>query len=224
MAFFYSNPGRMWISVLAVFLVGGDECVDGAVGLEIGIGGGADVFEGDCLVFGFFFFPPFVAEAVEFVQRSYQCHASKVLTGDFFLPQYFGFGAFELGFGKAVLAKGLNFLGEFLIDAVGVFRGSAGVEDEVAGNEAGNVMRSNIVGEAELIADAKEKTGAEVAAGFLQEVKGVAFFVGKGCALGGNDDDGLFFVHGSADLKFANGVRFGLRENGVALFWPLTGA
>lgn len=49
------------------FLVGGDEGVDGAVGLEVCVGGGADVFKGNRLVFGFFFFPAFVAESVEFV-------------------------------------------------------------------------------------------------------------------------------------------------------------
>ena len=49
------------------FLVGGNEGVDGAVGVETSVGGGADVFEGDCLVFGFFLFPAFVAESVEFI-------------------------------------------------------------------------------------------------------------------------------------------------------------
>ena len=106
------------------FLVGGDECVDGAVGLEAGVGGRSNVFKCDCLVFGFFFFPAFVAEAVEFVQRAHQGHTAKVLAGDFFLAEDFGFGSFEFGFGEAVLAEGLNFLGEFLIDAGGVFRGS----------------------------------------------------------------------------------------------------
>ena len=97
---------------------------------------------------------------------------TEVLAGDFLLAEDFGLGAVEFGIGEAFGSEERRFLEQFFFHELGVFGGSAGVESEVAGLQAGKVLGADVVGEAEAFADAEEEAGAEVAAGFLDEFEG----------------------------------------------------
>ncbi len=69
------------------------------------MGGGFDLGARDGLVFFVVFFAGLIAKAVEFIEAAHRGEAAEVLAGDFFLADYFGFGATQFVIGEAVLPE-----------------------------------------------------------------------------------------------------------------------
>ncbi len=83
---------------------------------------------------------------------------------------------------------------EFLLGEFDLLRIGADVEVEGSRTHGGKVLRSNVVGEAQLLADAIEKAAAHVAAGFVDEAEGMHITVFEADGAEADDEDGLLLV------------------------------
>lgn len=156
--------------------------------------GEADLVGGDRFEEVVFLIGEIEAEAVEFIEGAGHGEVAEVLAGDFFLAEDFGFGSMEFGVGEALGGEQLGFQKEFMFHELGVFGGSAGVEGEVAGEKAREILSANVVSKAETLANPEEEAGTEVAAGFLDEFEGEAMGMDEGGAWEPDHDHGLYFI------------------------------
>ena len=134
------------------------------------------------------------AQPVKFIQRGGGSEVAEVGPRDFLLADNFGFRPFQFFGGQTFRPQEFGFLEQFGFDLRHLGRLGAGVEREVAGHEAGEILRADVVGEAELFADAQKQTRAEVAATFLQEIERVTVIAAERRAGKTDDEHGLLFV------------------------------
>ena len=169
-----------------------DDGDERAVGLEIGAGGGADLLGRDGLDEGVLLVGIVESETVKFVEGGGGGEVAEVLAGNLALAEQFGFGAREFLVGEAFAAKEFSLSAQFGFDLGGLFRGGAAIEREIAWEQAEEIGGTDVIGEAEFIADAHEESGSHVAARFLNQFEGVAIRGMKGSAGEAENDDGLF--------------------------------
>ena len=100
---------------------------------------------------------------------------------------------------EAFGAQQFGLVEQFLLHQRGLLGRGAGVKGEIAGGEADEVLRADVIGEAEFLPDAQEQPRAEVAAGFVQQFQRIAVGVAEGRAAEADDQHGLFLVAGFGD-------------------------
>ena len=98
-------------------------------------------------------------------------------------------------------------------DLCGLGRFGAGIKGEVTGRQSGKILRADVIGQAELFADAQKQPRAEVAARFLNQLQRVTVVVKHRRAGETDDDHGLLFVAGFLDAY--GGAGFRRRRPGV---------
>ena len=87
-----------------------------------------------------------------------------------------------------------------------------GIEIKRARAHGGEVLRADVIREAELFADAIEEAAAHVAAGFIDELQRVDVRVFESDGAEADDNDGLFFVEMLGEGRRS---RFGLENASV---------
>ena len=127
---------------------------DERVGQEVFLCNCLDLGQCDRFVAGVVGVAVVIAQAVEFVEGGAYGVAAQVLAGNLALADDLGLGAFEF-FGRyAFRTKEFGFLEEFGFNQGGLVGRGAGVESEIAGREANDILGAHVIGQAELLADA----------------------------------------------------------------------
>src|ERR1019366_6553199 len=105
-----------------------------------------------------------VAETVEFIEGVGHGESAKVLARNLPLANDLGLGAFEFFSGETFAAQQFGLAQQFRFHQAGLFWRRAGVKGEVSWRETKDVLRTDVISQAELLADAHEQARAEVAA------------------------------------------------------------
>ena len=169
---------------------------DEGVWLEVFLRRSFDLSESHGFVLCIFGVNVGVAKAVEFIQGGGHGETPEVLAGDLFLPDDFRLGAAEFRGGQAILPQEFRFLEQLRFHLCGLVRLGAGVKSKVAGHQADKILRADVIGEAQLIPDAEEQAGAEVAASFLQQFERVTVGVFQRRPRKTDDEHGLLLIAG----------------------------
>lgn len=193
-----------------------DDGDERSVGLEIGAGGGADFLGGDGFDEGVLLVGIVESETVEFVEGGGGGEVTEILAGDFALAEQFGFGAGEFLVGESLAAKEFGLCAKFGFDLGGLFGGGTAIEREITREQAEEIGGTDVVGEAEFIADAHEEARTHVAAGLLNQFEGVTIRGMEGGSGKAEDDHGLFLVAGFQEATFGNRLHVGRRARSCA--------
>ena len=179
---------------------------------------GFDLFQRHGVVFGIVQFRALPAQPVKFIQGGSGSEVAEVGPRDFLLADDFGFRPFQFFSGQTFRSQEFGFLQQFGFDLRHLGRLGAGVEREVAGHEAGKILRADVVSEAQLFADAQKQTRAKVAATFLQEIERVTVIAAE-CRAGKTEHEhSLLFVTRFFHAEWEMGVGSWEMGVGVARF------
>src|SRR5439155_12133221 len=95
---------------------------------------------------------------------------------------------------QAFVAQFFNFSENFRFDQRELVRRGAGIEREVSGLQAKEMLRADVISEPKFITNADEQARTQITERFLQQFERVAAWIMNGDARERQNDDALFLI------------------------------